>query len=287
VHANATRGRHLRAIRASRGFAYATTLGAAGAFVLGVLAAGLVAGAVAAALVVAGACVAAFGMADRRAERDFWVAVAQALGMRFVGRIELVPHTPLLAAGDRRCCDAWLVGRLPDGRSCGLGTFTFEVESQDSDGDRTWTRYPFTVCLVDVAPPEGAFLRGLYVRPRNALRILGERTLPRVRRERMHTESEAFDRRFDLYRDPDDEPGRVLEVLSPSFVDRLATSSLDLGIDFRAGSLVVFRPGHADDGAGLRMVLELAKDVVRRLDEELAESRAARGADGVRPTPAR
>lgn len=280
-HEDATRAKHLRAVIRSRSFAYATAAAAVAALVGAIVSGQALAIGIAPVVAIAVAYGIAFTIADRRAHQDFWAATATALGMTYEGKVDLEAFTPMLAAGDRRSCPEWLTGTLPDGRACGVGNYTFEERHRDSEGRTSWTPYRWTIGLVAVAPPEAAFVRGIYLRPRNALRFFGERTLPRTDKQRLHTESAAFADRYDLYHDPDDDPARLLEVFSPSFIDALC--STELCFDYRAGTLVVFVGDHTEDRTGLVAVLEATKRVVARIDEELAESRAARGPEGVRP----
>jgi len=225
----------------------------------------------------------AFWLADRRAAGDFWKGIARAIGMTYHGTVHLPTYTPLLAAGDRRKCPEWMTGTLPDGRNCGLGNYTFEERHENGDNPDTWTSYEYTLALIDVAAPDRAFVRGLYLRPRNRLRFFGERTLPHTRRDRMHTESAAFEERYDLYVDPDDDKARVLEILSPSFVEDLSRNPSTLCFDYRGGTLAVFVEEHCADAGRLIAVLDSAKVVATRIDEEIGESHAARGPGGITP----
>jgi hypothetical protein len=282
LNENATRGTHFAAVRRSRAFVITTTVVALAALVAGAATAGIAAALVAPAVVVAVAFVVAFVIADRLAHGDFWVALAGSMGMRYAGEVDLPASTPLLGAGDRRSCPDWMVGALPDGRGCAVGNYTFEERHENGDNPDTWTSYEYTLALIDVVAPEAAFVRGLYLRPRNRLRMFGERSLP-GRKTRMHTESAAFEERYDLYVDPDDEQARALEILTPAFIDQLARRPDELCFDYRAGTLAVFVEEHSSDAGRLIAVLDAAKVVAGRIDEELAESRRAQGPLGVRP----
>jgi hypothetical protein len=204
--------------------------------------------------------------------------------MTFAGTVTLPGFTPLLSAGDRRKCPEWITGTLPDGRDCAVGNYTFEERHENGDNPDTYTSYEYTVGLISVAAPEAAFVRGLYLRPRNRLRIFGEKSLPTRHKTRMETESVAFNERYDLYVDPDDEKSRVLEILTPSFIDQLARQPSALCFDYYGGILAVFVEDHSSDAGRLITVLDAAKVVARRIDEELGESARARGLQGVRPT---
>lgn len=284
LHENQTRAARFAALRRSRGFGITTTLLAIAAGVGGAIGSGL-AVAVLAPIVAVLVCFAvAFFIADRQAHGDFWVALAESMGMSFAGTVTLPGFTPLLGAGDRRRCPEWIVGTLPDGRDCAVGNYTFEERHENGDNPDTYTSYEYTLALVSVVGPEAAFVRGLYVRPRNRLRIFGERSLPTRHKTRMHTESSAFEERYDLYVHSDDDPARALEILTPSFIDQLARQPTELCFDYHGGVLAVFVEDHSDDAGRLLSVLDAAKVIARRIDEELGESHQARGLQGVKPT---
>ncbi len=282
LNENATRGRHFKEIRSGRAWQLSTAICALVALVGGVIGAG-VAGLAAPVVVVLLALVIAFWLADRRAHGDFWTGLAASMGYTYQGEVKLPAYTPLLAAGDRRSCPEWMTGKLEDGRNCAVGNYTYEVRQENGDEPDTWTSYDFTLAMIDIAPPEVSFVRGVYLRPRNRLRFFGEATLPGVRKDRLETESSAFKDKYDLYVDPDDDKSRVLEIFSPSFIDALAKHEGGMCFDYRGGSLGVFVKDHSDDAGRLLSVMESAKWVCKRIDEEIAESRAARGDAGVRP----
>ncbi len=283
LNENATRGAHFAAVRRSRAFGITTVVLALASLVAGAALSGVVAAIAGPAVVAVAALVVAFAIADRRAHGDFWTALAASMGMRYAGTVSLPEYTPLLGAGDRRSCPEWMVGKLPDGRECAVGNFTFEERHENGDNPDTWTSYEYTLALIDVVAAEAAFVRGLYLRPRNRLRLFGERSLPTSSKTRMQTESAAFNERYDLYVDPDDDQSRVLEILTPSFIDQLARQPAELCFDYRVGTLAVFVEDHSADAGRLISVMDAAKVVAGRIDEELRESHAARGIHGVRP----
>lgn len=280
---NATRAKHLAAIRGSRTFGLATGVTAAVALVFGAVFAGLPGAIGAPVTVVLLALIIAFVLADRRAHGDFWTGLAASMDMTFHGEVEVPATTPLLAAGDRRSCPEWMTGKLADGRLLAVGNYTFQIHHENGDQPDTWEDFDYTVALIDLAAPERAFVRGLYLRPRNRLRLFGERTLPGTRKERMHTESQAFEERYDLYVDPDDDQARVLEILEPAFIDQLSRNPSEVCFDYRAGTLAVFVEGHSTDAGRLVALTDAARAVAHRIDAEIAEATAANGADGARP----
>ena len=202
----------------------------------------------------------ALQLAADRAHDDAWRAIAGELGMAFEGELELPKLTPMLGAGDRRRCPEWLTGSLPDGRPIGLGNYTFEKKRSDGQST-TWHASRFTLAVVGLS---GAPVRGLHLRPRNALRVFGEPTLKRRGRTRIETESAAFNDRFDLYHDAGEDPIAVMRIISPTFIEAL--TGRELAFDLVDGTLAVFVEDHATHARDLQRVRQLAELVLARLD---------------------
>ncbi len=223
-----------------------------------------------------------FGLADVAAKKDFWTGFSASLGMSFRGEVELPTFTPILAAGDRRACEEWMEGALPDGRRCGLGNYNYETRHRDSDGGSDWTSHRFTLAHIEVAAAEAPFLRAVFLRPSRMLRFAGDQTLPRTSTDKLTTESAAFDERYDLLVGREEPKARVLELFSPSFIERMARHPLEPSFDYVAGSLVVFTDKRTSDAGGLLQLWDVTREIAARFDEEIAESRAARGDAGLR-----
>lgn len=281
LHAAATRDHHLGEALRSRAFAYGTVLAASAALVVASASGqdvAVVLGAPAA--VVAIALLAVALAASRRAAEDFWRAFADSVGLVAHGSAEEVTaYTPLLAAGHRRRYDRWMSGTL-DGRKAGLGHLTWQREdaARGENGLRDGTvveRGRHTVVVIDVEPDGVPWLSGVYLHPRTGLGPLRrDRWLREADLVRMDTESTAVGERYLLRVEAGVDPVRVRELLSPTLVDRLARDPAKPGFEYRAGVLVVFEDGHADDAGSLVALLEAARAIAARIAEEVTEERS-------------
>jgi hypothetical protein len=279
VDADSTRSVHLRGLLRTRGAVYALAVGMVGAAVLGAwLRAPLVllAGPLAVGGLVAGAC---FLLAGRRAEREFFTSFARARGLRYVGRTELMPLTPLLGAGDRRECLNWMEGPLGDGLpGCGLGHYVFRVRRGPGRGG-SWAKHGFTVCVVDLEP--GIVLYpGVFVARRRDLvdRLGGGRWLDTDRRRPVELESEALHERCEVWVERSQDDVQLLRLFSPSFVSWLAEHPLEPCFEYRAGTLVVYLDRRLDDAARLGWLLDATAEVARRIGREVGEAAGTRAA---------
>jgi hypothetical protein len=227
-------------------------------------------GPVAAALLVV---LVAFASADRRAERDFWEALAPALGLTYWGTMSgLDPVAPLLAAGDRRSFDHVMQGPLAHGLQCSLGHYTYSVRreapSLDDDRPAVWQSFPFTVCLVDLAPSMPRY-PGVFLRPKRGVFENRHDWLKNLDPRRVELESISLAERYDVLVASDQDEGVLRELLSPSLIDWLARHPLAPGFELRAGVLLVYLPGHVSEAGKLTWFLDGVRHLVRAVAREV------------------
>jgi hypothetical protein len=272
-HAASTRAFHMRRILRGRAAGYALGLGIAAAFVAGawlrsplVMAAGPAA---VAALVAA----AAFALAARRAERDFFLSFAAARGMRYVGETTLLPLTPLLGAGDRRRCSHWMEGPLGE-RRCGLGHYTWYEQRRDEDGT-DWTPHHFTICVVDLEPGITLFPGVFLARRRGLAGLFGDAWLTTRRRRRVELESLRLHERYDLWVERSQDDLLLRQLFSPSFVAWLAEHPLEPCFEYRAGTLVVYLERRLEDAGRLGWLHDATAQIAERFALEIEQSRRA------------
>jgi hypothetical protein len=72
----------------------------------------------------------------------------------------------------------------------------------------------------------------------------------------------------------DQDPIAVRQLFSPSLLDWFARHPLKPGIELRAGTLVVFLPGHVEEGGKLAWLLDDAREVARRVLRDGEEAAA-------------
>jgi hypothetical protein len=212
--------------------------------------------------------VSAYRYARGRAEREFFMALAPALGMTYLGEVSLWGVTPLLAAGDRRHFDH-AMGR--DG--CQLGLYTYEVQRKSPRGETIrWEPYHFTICVMDLAPEMPSY-PGVYLRRKQGL-LHGDDWLHDRRFRRVQLESIAFNERYDLLRAPDQDELSLRQLLSPTLVEWLANHPLQPGFELRGGVLVTWLPGHVKEAGKLEFFLDAARHIAVAAEREAAEAAA-------------
>ena len=224
----------------------------------------------------------AFRLADRKAEGLFWDHVAASIGFTpFYDPTALETTTPLLHAGDRRFWDHGLRGPLGDtGREALFAQYRYEVRDEDSKGNEEWDRYPFTVCLVELEPGMQLF-PGIYLREKRGLLQIGRHDWLRGRGlQEVELESTEFNETYELKVSREQDQARLRELFDPKTIVWLQDHPLRPHIEFRAGFLVVYVPGHLDDLGRVVWLLEAAERITERVQAEVGESAHAAPAGG-------
>jgi hypothetical protein len=272
-NADSTRSRHLEKLVHGRAFAYALVVGSVVAVVAGAWlhsVAIVLAGPVA---IAALALAAAFAMADRQAEADFFSGYAAAHGFDYAGTTRVMPLTPLLGAGDERRCDHWMQGPLANGLGCGLGHYTYEVRRHDRDGRsrRTETRR-FTICAVDLEAGIEMF-PGLFLCRRRGLfgAIDGRDWLSHANRHEVELESTRLCERYELWVDDAQDELLLRELFVPSLQVLLAEHPLEPCLEYRAGTLVVYVERTLEDEGHLDWMREVTAKVAGHFTAEIEE----------------
>jgi hypothetical protein len=239
-------------------------------------------GALGAALGLVGALVVVVGvvfwLADRQAEALFWKHVASSIGFTpFYDPHSLETTTPLLHAGDRRFWDHELMGPLGDtGLTARFAQYRYEVREEDSKGNEEWDRYPFTICLVELEPGMQLF-PGVYLREKRGLLSFGKHDWLRGRGlQEVELESTEFNETYELKVTREQDQGRLRELFDPKTIVWLQDHPLRPHIEFRAGFLVVYVPGHLDDLGRVVWLLEATERIAARVQAEIGEAHTAR-----------
>ena len=212
------------------------------------------------------------------AERAFWKAAAHSLGFEpFVELGELQLTTPLLHAGDRRSFRHELKGPLGElGLPARLAQYRYDVRHENKDGEGTWTKYRFTVCVVELEAGMGLF-RGVYLRARRGLVAKANHDWLKNRRLReVELESADFNDAYELLVANDQDHGRLRELFDPKTILWLAEHPLRPHFEFRAGFLVVYVPGYVEDLGRVVWLLEAAERIASRVRTEITEAAATR-----------
>jgi hypothetical protein len=220
---------------------------------------------------------AAWYAADRIAENAFWNATAASIGFEpysELGALELT--TPLLHAGDRRLFRHELRGPLGElGLLARLAHYRYDVRREsktDKDGEGSWTKYRFTVCVVELEAGMGLF-RGVYLRARRGLVARANHDWLKNRRLReVELESTDFGDAYELLVANDQDDGRLRELFDPKTIVWLAEHPLCPQFEFRAGYLVVYVPGYLEDLGRVVWLLEAAERIAGRVQTEITEA---------------
>ena len=212
-----------------------------------------------------------FVIASNRAKEDFFRSYANARSLSRASRGSVPPSTPLLRKGDRRYAEQIMDGTLPGGLPGAVALYTYEVETRDSDGDRDTTYYKFTVVLHDV-PAAAAKVSDVHCQRRSGFRFMDSAEDAFRRMQRLELESEALDKRYEIFYGADDDQIWMKRFFSPSFIVWLTEQTPDgFAFEFSAGSLCVNVRNHLHSAAELDAICEAAGQVARRLADEASE----------------
>ncbi len=272
LDADDTRGAHLSALLRNP---VTLSLGAVlliASFVGGTLAAGILVGLAAAAVGALLVLLIVYVIASNAAEEDFFSHYAAARGLnRTSGRTTLPPTTPLLRKGDKRYAERVMNGTLPGGAPGAIGLYTYEVETTDSDGDSDTDYHRYTVVLHDL-PTVAARASDVYCQRREGFRFLDSAEDVFRRMQRLELESDALDRRYEIFYGAEDDAIWMKRLFSPSFIVWLTEQTpKDFAFEFSAGSLCVNVKGHCDSAAELDLLCAAAGEVAGRLAAKAAE----------------
>lgn len=237
------------------------------------LAAGLAVGIAVAPLLglAAAVCVAAsglgvaFAVAWRLASRDFFATYAREHGLEILAE-DLPEVTPLLCAGTGRDTDLAMRGELAPDVVGTLAHYTYSehIPGGGKGASGSAAIYKLTVVLVDVPGMDSIPLLLCHGRHGSQRTDPLDDALRRPRRKRLELESEAADRRFEIFVDPDQDQIRLRRLFSPSLIVWLA-ESMPTAFELVNGHLCCFAGGHLDSAAALDEVVAGAVELSRRL----------------------
>jgi hypothetical protein len=271
LDADDTRGTHFRGLLGRPWLISLGTTLAIVAFVIGASQGNLAVGVGAALLLVLVIVGVVFTIASGRAKEDFFEAYARARGLARQQRGTLPPNTPLLRKGDKRYAEQIMNGTLPGGLPGALALYTYEEESTDSDGNRETESYRFTIVIHDV-PAAAAKVSDVYCQRRSGFRWMDSAEDVFRRMQRLELESEALDKRFEIFYGPGDDENWLKQLFSPSFVVWLSEEAPErIAFELSSGSLCVNVKGHHDSAKDFDEICEAASVVARRLADEATE----------------
>jgi hypothetical protein len=213
-----------------------------------------------------------FALADSHSEDAFFNVYGEQRGMVVYGRSRLPEATPLLKKGDDRYAERTLEGELGNGVKGMLALYTFEEESTDSKGNRQTNYYRYTVGLAQV-PECAGFLPELYCQRKSGLRALEKlEDVFRRSKERVKLESEAIDERYEIFSATGQDPNRLRQLFSPTFIVWLSESAPEkFAFELVGGNLCCYVSGHKKKAEELDAISAATAAVTTRLREESLE----------------
>lgn len=285
--ADDTRGQHLRALAGSPVTIALTAIVATGTLIVVGTQVGFGIGAAAGAGVVLLTLLVVWLLASSKAADDFYRAYADGRGLsRREGKSQLAPVTPLLQKGDKRYAEQRFDGALPGGLDGSICLYTYEDHTTDSKGNRQTTYVHFTVVMTEL-PETAPFVHELFCQRRLGFRFMDSMEDVFRKRQRVEHESDAVDKKFEIFTGADDDINRARQILSPTFLVWLESHSPEAyAFELVAGSLVCNVKGHKKSAAELDLICQASAAVARRLRDEATElsGPTASGPPGV-PAP--
>ncbi len=213
-----------------------------------------------------------FAIADSRAEDAFFITYAEQRGLALAGKGPLPPATPLLRKGDSRYAERSMSGPLSEGVDGLLALYTYEDETTDSEGNRQTNYYHYTVGLAQV-PECAGFVPELYCRRKSGLRALEKfEDVFRRSKERVKLESEALDKRYEIFAAKGQDANHLRQLFSPTFIVWLTDSAPDkFAFELVDGTLCCYVKGHKKKAAELDTISAASAAVATRLRDESTE----------------
>jgi hypothetical protein len=266
------RGTHFKALLGRKLTWFAIGIPAVVGGIVGASASPVIGIVVAAAIVAVGIGV-VLAIADSQAADDFFHVYAQTHALELGGKTRLPAATPLLRKGDDRYATRTLTGEIAPRVGGLLALFTYEEQTTDSNGNQETNYYKYTLGMTEV-PECLDHLPELYCQRKSGLRALeGFEDVFRRNKRRVKLESEALDKRYEIFVHKDQDDVWLHRLFSPSFIVWLSDSAPQkFAFEFVAGSLVAYVNGHKEDTADLDAVATATSAVAGRLREESAQS---------------
>ena len=213
-----------------------------------------------------------FLIADARSADTFFEAYAMSHGLTLMdGRMRMPGSTPLLTKGDERYAERLLEGPLGPGVEGKLALYTYEEERYSKDGKET-DYYRYTLGLTDVPECE-LVIPELYVQRKSGLRSLEKfEDVFRGSKQRVELESEALERKYEIFVRDTQDPNWLRQLFSPTFIVWLTEKAPEkFAFELVGGNLCCYVNGHKENAAVLNQVRGATTAVATRLREETLE----------------
>ena len=211
------------------------------------------------------------GIAYRRAHNAFYAAYAQQRGLTWEHHSMAPASTPLLRRGDTRRVDESFTGTLPGGLNGELALYSYEERSSGGSGSQAKEIHHFTIVVSDL-PGMEARLPGLFVQRRSGFRFLDGAEDVFRSAERVRLESEALDRKCEIFADRRCDANWLRQLFDPSFVDFLAEGAPEgFAFEVENGTLCVNVNRYRGKAEELDGLCNAASSVAKRIIDEANE----------------
>jgi hypothetical protein len=211
------------------------------------------------------------GIAYRRAHNAFYAAYAQQRGLTWEHHSMAPASTPLLRRGDTRRVDESFTGTLPGGVNGELALYSYEERSSGGSGSQAKEIHHFTIVVSDL-PGMEARLPGLFVQRRSGFRFLDKAEDVFRSTERVRLESEALDRKCEIFADRRCDANWLRQLFDPSFVDFLAEGAPEgFAFEVENGTLCVNVNRYRGKAEELDGLCNAASSVAKRIIDEANE----------------
>lgn len=211
-----------------------------------------------------------------KAEVAFLREYARQRDFRYIGPMELVDNSPLLAAGERHYCDHYMEGPLSNATPdvhFGLAHFTYETyeDTKTGRGNTVEVRTPhaMTICVVEVPEAIDVFFGVYLMRKRGVFNSTSTTWLDFDELRKVELESAPFNRRYDLYVRESQDDYNLLRLFKPTFQHELADLPTELYFEYHQGTLVVYRFKHESAAVELDALIHGTATIARHLREAL------------------
>ena len=116
--------------------------------------------------------------------------------------------------------------------------------------------------------------QGFFLRKRRGVidKLENDEWLSRRGFPRVELESIAFNERYELFRERAMDENLLRQLFAPSLVQWLAQHPLAPGVEFKAGTLVVFLEECVEEAGKLDWILEAAVELAGRVSKEASEA---------------
>jgi len=212
-----------------------------------------------------------YSTAGEKAEDAFYDHYAKSRGLQRSPK-QMGPATPLLRKGDKRRTDEMFAGKLNDEWQGALVLYTYIEITRDNKGNKQEHPHPFT--LVTMKIPEFAEHMPELIVEEQGFKLFDKlEDKFKGDLERVTLESEALDKRYQIFARKDQDPVWTRRLFSPSFMVYLTDHpEKDFAFEFGSGRLVAYIPKHKESDAEFDTFIAQTCELASKLKAEALQT---------------